>query len=999
MDAFHSIKTVQVSKGVHMAGFSWFEIWRRRFSRGTELAREGSARRLRVEALEARLPPGNLLPSTSPTMGQEPTLDDTAPPGQSASPGVLAVQPTTPTTPAPETANPTAAPSSVASPVSQATTPTNQQTVAPGDTIFTAGLLNTPSGRNLATTAPPALPPAGAGVGGGAAGQFQASGGQPASNQGTPPPANPDQGAAAATAALNSTPGTTGQGTSGPLNFLPVLAPNPGGPQVQLAANPFVGSKDSPWAQITVIPGQVGGSITQAVIDVDFTHTGQFDAPQDLNYAVIGTGLTTLPTLPDGTYQIRARVVDSAGNEAISNTVTVHYDSNAGLLGSQALTTLAQESASGTVGKAMTDAPLQIDGEGRVLIQARATPNEPVSDFASQLQGLGMQVVYSNPEANMVTGWLPVNQLANLTNLQRFDAAVPVYKPVLRVGSATDEGDAVIKGDAFRAQTGTDGSGVQVGVLSDSVGQVGGGLADSARTGDLPGNVQVLQDGLAGSTDEGRAMLELIHHVAPGASLSFATATVSPDAFAAAIHALYNNGARVLVDDVGYVNSPLFNVGRIGQAVDGVTAGGAVYVTAAGNDGNNGWQANFDPLNTTVGGVTGTFQNFGGSAQQTFTLGVGQSFGMGFRWSEPYLEGGDPSANFQVHADFAVHVINADTGQIVATYADNNQNTDQAYTRVDFKNDGSLGTTHFALAFQLKSGPMPARVGWVQDYGPALNALDEGASTLYGQTLSPSAITVGATPASNPTQPESFSSQGGNVQLFSDDQGNVLASPQIVSKPDVVGPDGVHTSFFGQADGNRGFLFSGTSAAAANVAGGAALLEQQSPSTPPDGVASNLRSSAKDLLTPGPDASTGAGLVQLTPIDTTGPGGPGGPGSTAGPGLFTLDPNSSSDKATNLGAVGSTGLTLGNQAIGMGIVGLQYDWFKLTAAQAGAFVVGMSNPSLEMHMFTLSAGALAETTEGAPVQAGQVVYVEVKGIEFAPGIATQGTYNLSVAVV
>ena len=61
------------------------------------------------------------------------------------------------------------------------------------------------------------------------------------------------------------------------------------------------------------------------------------------------------------------------------------------------------------------------------------------------------------------------------------------------------------------------GSGIKVGVLSDSFNNLGGAAADEAD-GALPSTVQVLKDDPSGSgTDEGRAMMEIIHEIAPGA--------------------------------------------------------------------------------------------------------------------------------------------------------------------------------------------------------------------------------------------------------------------------------------------------------------------------------------------------------------------------------------------------------------------------------------------------------------------------------------------------
>src|SRR5262249_21551547 len=166
-------------------------------------------------------------------------------------------------------------------------------------------------------------------------------------------------------------------------------------------------------------------------------------------------------------------------------------------------------------------------------------------------QQLGMSVVWVESGQRMVTGFLPVERLASLPRLDHFAAVTPVYLPVHRVGSVTTQGDSVIKADTFRSSQGFTGQGETVGVISDSVSQFGGGLSDSVATGDLPSTVNVLKDGKSGDDDEGRAMLEVVHDVAPDASLAFHTAGDTGQTFAAAIDALRTTGkANVIVDDI-----------------------------------------------------------------------------------------------------------------------------------------------------------------------------------------------------------------------------------------------------------------------------------------------------------------------------------------------------------------------------------------------------------------------------------------------------------------
>ena len=140
------------------------------------------------------------------------------------------------------------------------------------------------------------------------------------------------------------------------------------------------------------------------------------------------------------------------------------------------------------------------------------------------------------------------------------------------------------------------GTGIKVGVLSDSFNNLGGAAADEADGALPPGaDIQVLKDLSGGGSDEGRAMMQIIHDIAPGASLAFYTAFDSEQDFANGILALAAAGSKVIVDDVSYFDEPFFQNGVIAQAIQTVEAEGVTYVTAAGNDGSNAYQAAWTP--------------------------------------------------------------------------------------------------------------------------------------------------------------------------------------------------------------------------------------------------------------------------------------------------------------------------------------------------------------------------------------------------------------------
>ena len=179
----------------------------------------------------------------------------------------------------------------------------------------------------------------------------------------------------------------------------------------------------------------------------------------------------------------------------------------------------------------------------------------------------------------LTAGTVPTWMLAGVTSDQAgssatsapTDGSVPATTLAGVVGT---QGSTALEADQLRSTFGVDGTGVKIGVLSDSFNVLGGAAADEAD-GDLPASgVTVLSDGQPGDTDEGRAMLELVHQIAPGAQLFFATTGTNEATTAANIQALRNAGCNIILDDVSFFNEPFFQPDIISQAIDNVVASG-----------------------------------------------------------------------------------------------------------------------------------------------------------------------------------------------------------------------------------------------------------------------------------------------------------------------------------------------------------------------------------------------------------------------------------------
>ncbi|WP_414581491.1 S8 family peptidase [Scytonema sp. PCC 10023] len=157
--------------------------------------------------------------------------------------------------------------------------------------------------------------------------------------------------------------------------------------------------------------------------------------------------------------------------------------------------------------------------------------------------------------------------------------------------------------DVLRDRYGLDGTGITIGFISDSFAtaetfDTSGNLdtyATNIAKGYLPSGVNVLKDySEPGASDEGRAIAQLIHAVAPGANLVFHTGVGGVDVLGQGIQALAAAGADIIVDDVGYNPQDIPDVplnlidfeppnGSINQAISAVFNQGISYFTAAGN--------------------------------------------------------------------------------------------------------------------------------------------------------------------------------------------------------------------------------------------------------------------------------------------------------------------------------------------------------------------------------------------------------------------------------
>jgi hypothetical protein len=588
------------------------------------------------------------------------------------------------------------------------------------------------------------------------------------------------------------------------------------------------------------------------------------------------------------------------------------------------------------------------DGESLVLIDA-VTRGDALA-LKTALVDLGLR--HPAAFANDVGGWLPVSQL-NAAALRGEVHAIRAAMPRTRTGAVTTQGDFVQHSDVVRSSNSLDGSGITVGILSDSydcyavyasngvsasgtTGYANNGFtataANDISSGDLPSSVNVLEEAESGNGgcmnydpqyqlpfgDEGRAMMQIIHDIAPGAALAFHTAVDSEADFANGIVALANTaGAKVIADDVGYPDEPFFQDGIVAQAIDQVQASGVAYFSAAGNDGYLGYD-NLAPSFPTAGsGVNAgekllNFDTTGATNSTTLPVTIpsmipGEFVSIVLEWDQPYVTGAKDSGGATSQLDLCVQVTG---GNDIIT--DDNLNTlttdctgpntlgNDPYQVLIVANPADSGANSDAetlnVVVGLKAGSAPGRIKLaVEDdgLGSTINQFATNSGTLQGHPGAAGAMAVGAafffdSPAcgTTPAQLESYSSEGGTPILF-DVNGNRLPTPITRQKPDVVGPDGGNDTFLGFTLASEGLTggkfntsiagcqnnpsypnFFGTSAATPHIAGIAALLLQSNSALTPTQIYTALRGSTiAATATVGGTTTTsanfvGAGFVQ-----------------------------------------------------------------------------------------------------------------------------------------
>jgi hypothetical protein len=456
-------------------------------------------------------------------------------------------------------------------------------------------------------------------------------------------------------------------------------------------------------------------------------------------------------------------------------------------------------------------------------------------------------------------------ELAEVAAHPGVDAVTPA--PELRP-HVVSQGVGGIDADDWHL-VGTDGTGVDVAVIDLGF----AGYQDLVSAGELPPGTSVDLDQCGGATDltdHGTAVAEIVHDVAPGATIHL-ICTDTPSDLDAPTDPVYaylrDNGVEVANASFGTVtNSRMDGGGAIDRAVTQSRRDGTLWTVSSGNLGGQHRSA---PAGTRV------YREFVDDYYADLVnIGSGS---VDTPWVEVLLPPGDGDGTTAevvleltwdawptTRTDFDLYVSTSSSIADRVAWSALEQRSSPLPPTEDVKlsNPYPYPTTVYALVdswhsplYPADPRPTPVRLDLYAHGAISIDPDDAGTSVAEPGT-SRGALTVGAScytswsgPGAGPVR--EYSSRGPTID------GRV--------KPDLTGPDGTAGSTYGTSDGCLGGNFTGTSAAAPHVAGAAALLLQANPSLDPSEAEAILVSRATPSGPAGKDSTGGWGQLEMGP--------------------------------------------------------------------------------------------------------------------------------------
>lgn len=475
-----------------------------------------------------------------------------------------------------------------------------------------------------------------------------------------------------------------------------------------------------------------------------------------------------------------------------------------------------------------------------IFLEIHFTPHSGLQKITPFL----FEIIDQNDEYGILVAYVPLEDIPSLAGCDEVTSLKIVVPAVTNMGSVLTEGDSIHQASDVRLNTPFRGKGIKVGVISDGVDH----LSESQVRGDLPPDVHVLRNTVGG--DEGTAMLEIIHDIAPDAELYFHDGGDTYIGFITALDALSNAGCNIICDDLGHPNQPYFEDGEVARRIKKILKSkDIVFISSAGNNARNHYQGLFFDS----GNGLNDFNHGAGQNKETLSFYVpGQtpqkvfSVMVFLQWDDKW---GQSSNDYTL-------VVEDKTNDIRYYSGESQNGDDDPFEYCVIQNLG-VGKCDFDIYITKDQGSQPKTLEiliypW---YGVSSESdYIEPRDSIFGHAAVNEVIAVGAIDSQDPGHNEirSFSSQG-PVTI-------VHPTPELRNKPDICGIDGVSITGVG------GFHspFNGTSASAPHIAGIAALVWSANPSMTADEVRLALLTTADDRGEPGWDTVFGYGLANAT---------------------------------------------------------------------------------------------------------------------------------------
>ncbi len=492
-------------------------------------------------------------------------------------------------------------------------------------------------------------------------------------------------------------------------------------------------------------------------------------------------------------------------------------------------------------------------------------------DLLSSIKKSGGTIVDYYQASNAIRAYVPLENIEGIAARPEVKSISPAAKATTNAVKVDEEGVKSHAADGARSAFNVTGTGIKVGVLSDSIDDGRDSLKKAFAAKHVTKATLSVLPGQAGEGEgEGLAMAEIVHAIAPGAQIIFATGFGSPAGMAENIRALQKAGCKIIVDDVTYFNKSPFQDGIIAQAVNDVSAAGVLYFSSARNSGSKKhgtsgtWEGDFADGGPATGDVSGGAPHrlhlFSPGVTANGVSSADSRDRVDLFWADPLGK----STN-----DYNLYIVGPD-GRVRRSSTTSHTGTQDPYQSVSgLSSDESIVITKSATA-----APLFIHL----DTGRAvLKNSTEGNVRGHNASGASNAFSVAAITALQPPGRfstgagklvENFSSDGPRRMFFRPDgtpitPGNFLSNGGVVlTKPDFTAADGVSTSLPGDSGLNP---FFGTSAAAPHAAAIAALLLSYDPTLTPEEARNILMKSSMLIDGDNPNNNAGAGIVMPFP--------------------------------------------------------------------------------------------------------------------------------------